>query len=71
VPVDHLFRRSWVHKLALEPPAIGLYVLADTPSIARKEKSQKAKKKASNGLFYKMLPEDICPFCRAGHAKNE
>jgi glycosyl transferase family 25 len=50
VPVDHFFRRPWVHKLplfALEPPAIGLSILADTPSILRKDKSQLAKKKKS------------------------
>jgi glycosyl transferase family 25 len=50
VPVDHFFRRPWVHKLplfALEPPAIGLSILADTPSIVREEKPRKTKKKKS------------------------
>lgn len=42
VPVDHFFRRIWVHKLplfALEPPAIALSDLAQKSSIVRPKKS--------------------------------
>jgi GR25 family glycosyltransferase involved in LPS biosynthesis len=42
VPVDHFFRRIWIHKLplfVLEPPAIALSALADKSSIVRPKKS--------------------------------
>jgi len=42
VPVDHVFRRQWVHRLplfAIDPPAIGLTELADDPSIVGRKKS--------------------------------
>ncbi len=42
VPVDHLFRQQWVHRLplfAIDPPAIGLAELADDPSIVGRRKS--------------------------------
>jgi glycosyl transferase family 25 len=42
VPVDHFFRRIWIHKLplfVLEPPAIGLSDLAEKSSIVRPKKS--------------------------------
>ena len=42
VPVDHLFRRQWIHRLplfAIDPPAIDLAELAEDPSIVGRRKS--------------------------------